>query len=508
MTNDDAVPRSERFDSTASAALVAVTGVLLLVRLFAARRVGFGDSEALYAAYALHPQPAYLDHPGLVGLFARAIGAGSAPSPERAHLVTTVLAGALPWEMAFACRACGAAWPRAFAAAVVVALVPEIAVGLFAMTPDLLLSIAWVGAVAAAAIGLRGSAGGLRSAVAFVAAGLLAGVAGASKVSGLLLMIALAATYTSRAARAHGRTAAPWAGLAIGAIVLVPIVAFEARSGWPLLRHRLVDTQHAAGLSWRNAGAVVGGQLAYLSPLVAGLAVLAVREAWRERGDGVGHLLLLTAAIPAAVLVPLCLWSAVAEPHWLAPALLSLVPAAARSPRAPSRRAVMRSLALAGLLVAGAYAWVLVPGMVRLAPASYDPQLDLANELYGWPRVIEAVREEVTAETTPLTDVGEVVVVGPHWIICAQLEVGLSRRDARVPVGCETPTGDDYGAWWPRRRWHAADSIVWVTDARFDVSPDFGPLFRVDRARHINVMRDGREARRFVILVLTRRAQS
>jgi|HubBroStandDraft_2_1064218.scaffolds.fasta_scaffold10975_3 hypothetical protein len=502
MTNDVAVPRSD-----ASAVLIAVTGVLLAVRLFAAGRVGFADSEALYAAYALHPQPAYLDHPGLVGLFARAIGAGSAPSPERAHLVTTVLAAALPWEMALACRACGAAWPRAFAAALVVALVPEIAIGLFAMTPDLIMSIAWVGAIAAAAVGLRSSAGGFRSGAAFAAAGLLAGVAAGSKVSGLLLMVALAATYASRTSRAYGRTTAPWAGLAIGAIVLVPIIAFEARSGWPMLRHRLVDTQHAAGLSLRNAGALVGGQLAYLSPLVAGLAVLAAREAWRDRADTVGRLLLLTALVPAVVLVPLCLWSAVAEAHWLAPALLSLVPAAARSSRGPSRRALTWSLVVAGLMVAAVYAWVLVPGVVRLAPASYDPRLDLANELYGWPRVVEAVREEVTAETTPLTRFGEVAVVGPHWVICAQLEAGLYRRGANVPIGCETPTGDDYADWWPRRRWLAADSIVWVSDARFDVSPDFGP-FRVDRARHINVMRDGREARRFVILVLTRRAQS
>jgi hypothetical protein len=507
MTNEDAIVRPGRFDSPASLALVAVTGMLLAVRLFAAQRVGFGDSEALYAAYALHPQPAYLDHPGLIGIFARAVGAGTAPSPERAHWITTVLAAALPWEMAVACRACGAPWPRAFAAAVVVALVPEIAIGLFAMTPDLLLSIAWTGAIAAAATGLRGSPGGLRSGAAFAAAGVLAGVAAGSKVSGVLLMAALATVYASRPARPHGRTAAPWVGLAIGAIVLVPVVAFEARSGWPLLRHRLIDTQHAAGFSWRNASALVGGQLAYLSPLVAGLALLAVRDAWRGRADGAGRLLWLTAAIPGAVLIPLGLWSAVAEPHWLAPALLSLVPAVARSPGGPSRRAVVRSLVLAAVFVVAAYAWVLVPGAVRLAPASYDPRLDLANELYGWPRVIEAVREEVTAETTPLTRFGDVAVVGPHWVICAQLEVGLERRAAGVPVGCETPTGDDYAAWWPRARWLAADSIVWVTDARFEASPDFG-AFRVDRARHINVMRDGREARRFVILVLTRRAQS
>ena len=59
--------------------------LLLAVRLYAAGELGFGDSEALYASYALYPQPVYLDHPGLIGLLARLIGGGGAPSPSAAH---------------------------------------------------------------------------------------------------------------------------------------------------------------------------------------------------------------------------------------------------------------------------------------------------------------------------------------------------------------------------------------------------------------------------------------
>src|SRR5271170_1173974 len=120
----------------AAAALAAISVALLGARLYAAAQVGFGDSEALYASYALHPQPAYLDHPGLVGILARLVGGGSAPSPARAHVLTSLLCGLFPFAMALACRACGAAWRRAFAAALVVAVVPEVAVGMFAMTPD------------------------------------------------------------------------------------------------------------------------------------------------------------------------------------------------------------------------------------------------------------------------------------------------------------------------------------------------------------------------------------
>jgi dolichyl-phosphate-mannose-protein mannosyltransferase len=484
------------------AALAGVSAALLAVRLVAAARVGFGDSEALYAAYALHPQPAYLDHPGLIGVFARTVGGGTAPNPERAHLVTSLLAGLVPWEMALACRAAGASWGRSFGAAVVFALVPEIAIGLFAMTPDLLLALCWTGSLALAAAALRAPPASARATFGFAGAGLLAGAAAASKVTGLLLLAALVATYAGRAARAHARTIGPWVGVASGLVVLVPVVAFERRSGWPMLSHRLADTQDGSGFSLRNLGALVGGQLAYLSPLVAILAGLAARAAWRQRADAVGSLLLSVSFLPAAALAVLCLWSRVAEPHWMAPAMLALVPAMARAERAPSRRFAMASAALAGTFVAAVYAWVLMPQSLRLAPASYDPRLDLANELYGWPSVFSAVRNEVAAQWTPGLE--DVAVVGPSWVVCAQLDAEM-RGD--VHVGCDSPIGDDFDRWWPRDRWHKANSIVWVTDERFGGLPDF-PVHALFALRKIRVQRAGRTVRVFTVAVFVRRAST
>jgi hypothetical protein len=486
--------------------LGAATLALLAVRLVAATHVGFGDSEALYASYALHPQPAYLDHPGLVGLAARLVGGGTAPSPLAAHLATAVLATAFPWILALTCRACGAAWPRALAAALVAALAPEIAVGLFAMTPDLLLSLAWTGAIGLAALALGARAGSGRASAAFAGAGLLAGVAAASKVTGLVLFGALALAYASRSARPHGRTLAPWAGLAAGAVILVPIVGFEARSGWPMVTHRFVDTQADAGLSLRNVGALLGGQLVYLSPLVAVLAALAAREAWRARGqDAIGRLLWGCFALPAVMLVPLCLWSRVAEPHWVAPALIALVPAAARAARVPSRRLVVAACATAAAMVAAVHAWVLVPGAVALAPDSYDPLLDISNELQGWPEVTAAVRKEV-ADATLVGPDGEkptLAVVGPHWVVCAQLEAAL--RD-QVRVGCDTRVPDDFDLWWPRPLWRSADLVVWVSDARF--GPPSLPKHAAVREREVRIERAGRPVRLFTITLLARRVQA
>jgi hypothetical protein len=488
-------------DRPLTAALAAISVALLAVRLFAASRVGFGDSEALYAAYALHPQSAYLDHPGLIGVFARFVGGGTAPSPERAHEVTALLATAVPWAMALLCRAAGATWRRSLTTAIVVALVPEMAIGLFAMTPDLLLALLWIASLTLSAVALQAPPGGSRASLAFAGAGLLAGAAGASKVTGLLLLPALVAAYASRPARPHARTIAPWAGIAAGLVVLAPVFVFEARSGWPMLVHRLSDTQSAAGLSLRNAAALVGGQLAYLSPLVAFLVVVAAREAWRGRADAVGTLLLAASAIPAAVLVPLALWSRVAEPHWVAPAMLALGPALARSSAALSRRLVVASAAIAAACVIAVHAWVLVPGALRLAPASYDARLDIANELYGWPEVLSAVREEVAAQASPGLE--DVSVVGPHWVICAQLEADL-RGDVRV--GCNTPIRDDFDTWWPRDRWRNAESIVWVTDDRYGPPPRL-PLHALFTLRKIRIKRADRVVRTFTIAVLLRRAE-
>jgi hypothetical protein len=490
--------------SPALAALAAASVALFAVRLVAAHRVGFGDSEALYASYALHPQPAYLDHPGLVGIVARCLGGGTAPSPLRAHLVTAFLATAFPWSLAAACRAAGATRQRAFAAALVAALAPELAVGLFALTPDLLLAFTWTGALGLAAMALRSVPASGRATLAFAGAGLLAGTAAVSKVTGVTLFVALAATYASRPARTHGRTLAPWAGLAAGAVVMAPVLLFESRTGWPMLRHRLIDSEAGAGLSLRNAGALLGGQLVYLSPLIAWLAALAAREAWRDRGDAVGRLLGASFVLPVAALLPLCAWSRVAEPHWMAPAFLALVLAAARASSAPSRRLVVSSCALAAALVAAVHAWVLLPSAVLLAPASSDPRLDLSNELVGWPEVIAAVREEARAASPEPGDPSsqDLAVVGPHWVICAQLEAAL-RGDLRV--GCNTPIPDDFDTWWPRARWRAADLVVWVTDRRF--GPPALATHDALRSREVRIERAGRTVRVFTITVLASRAQ-
>ena len=489
-----AEPRVPPLRDPAGRALFLVTIGLIGLRIAAMRSVGFGDSEALYASYALHPAPAYLDHPGLIANLASLLGEGGAPTPARAHAFTAAIASLVPWMVYVVARTAGAAFRPATFAALAIAAAPEIAIGLFAMTPDVLLAPLWLATLGAAITALRSRPGDVRASTAWIVAGLLAGTAGAAKVSGLLLPVAIVATLAAPPGRPHARTPWPWAGLALGAVVLAPIVLFEVRTGAPLLRHRLVDSQAGAGLSLRNLGALVGGQLAYVSPLLLALAFLAARALFRRWfRDPIDTFLFFATAIPVVVLVPLMLWSRVAEPHWLAPAFLALPIAAARPPAlTPLRWLYVSGVALGLAATVFVHAWVLVPDAFKFARPA-DTRLDISNELFGWDEAERTVRELLASQPSA----SEVVVVGPHWTVCAQIH---ARLGAGVRVGCMTKIRDDFDDWLPRASWQKADKILYVSDNRFEEDPTkVFPDRAASRRARASVFRGGRLARTFTM---------
>ncbi len=486
------------------------------MRSYAASHVGFGDSEALYASYALHPAPAYLDHPGLVGLVMRAIGVGGAPSPQDTHKVTTFASALVPFLIAGAARLAGAKWKRAFWTALVVAAAPEIAVGLFAMTPDLILAFTWPLSLGLAALALRERPRTFRANGAWALALLLAGIATAAKLSGALLLISLFLTpLTVPSARAHARTWGPYAGLLLAGMVLWPVISYEHAFHYALLRHRLVDTA-SFGPTPKSVATFLVAQLAYVGPVLivaAGAAALRLYRSvgrWDAVDDHAGgdHVLAAGGASLAFSLV-----NRVAEPHWIAPALLGLPLFVARestseppsSPPASARPTARRSDGLlpavaffTGLfLTALLHVWVLVPACARLIPEEQE-KVDIANELYGWPRALAVAREMITDERIG-TGKGPVVVT-PHWVLSAQLAAGLG---ADVPVACDMTIPTDFDDWEPAVVWRNADSLLFVTDARFpvDLNARF-PDRHVTNERTVSVLRGGRIIRTFKLALL------
>ncbi len=485
-------------------ALAALVLVATLVRLHAARVVGFGDSEALYACYALHPQAAYLDHPGLVGVVMAELGGGGAPSPTTVHTLTTVLlALSIPLAVLVA-RASRASEGAALGVGFVLFAVPELAIGLFGLTPDALLFPTTLLFLLFATLALRPEDDARRP-VWFLLAGLSAGVAASAKVTGILLLVVLAVA-SARTARA--RTPWPWLGILLGGIVVSPVVLYEIRHGFPMASHRLVSTQADGGFSLRNVLAFAGGQLAYVSPVFAILAVAAARRLWRARNaDPQARLLFLSFAIQAPVLGFLALWSRVAEPHWFAPALLALPFAEARAPGPLTRRLAHAGFGVALGLTALVHAWVLVPASAALVPAGVDPKVDIANELYGWNQALAHARDVLASDRGPGDPDGSgIAVVGPHWTVCAQLHAGLGRG---VAVGCDTPIRDDFDGWLPRHAWRARETILWVSDNRFATAPAPSlPGHSRTLESRVRVMRGGRTARIFTFTVFERRAQA
>ncbi|MBX3181616.1 MAG: glycosyltransferase family 39 protein [Polyangiaceae bacterium] len=483
-------------------ALGAILGslVLLGLRLWLGTRVGYGDAEALYASYASFPQPGYLDHPGLIGSVARWLGDGAPPPARLIHLFSAVLGGLVPWVGYFAARRSGATQDGALTTCLALLLFPELSVGLFGFTPDLLLVPLWLLALGAAAAALRAPLGSATQLAWWLLVGGALGLGALSKVSMVMLGLALLAVLLSPPGRPQLKTLGPYAGLVTCAILLMPLALWERGQGYPMLTHRLVTTQGEAGFSLRNLGALIGGQLLYATPpfLIGGYWVL---RRLRPLSELTHRLLAAAIYVPLVGLGLLCLWSPVAEPHWLGPAYLAAAVGLGLMPEVATRW-LRRSAVILGVFV-----WALGALLVgtdlapRLLKGTYEPRYDLANDLYAWRSGLEVVRQTVT-EARARRPGAALTVVAPHWTLCAQVHAGLA---GDVDVGCQTPGGDDFQLWWPEARWAGAEQLVYVTDDRFQVNlTERFPKRRAVARKSSLTLRGGRVVRRVEVSLLER----
>ncbi len=447
--------------------------VLLMVRLSLAEIVGYGDAEALYVVYGLYPRAGYLEHPALIGWLSRLIAdANGVPSPATAHRLTAIASTTIPYLGGFAARAMGASWRGVMAAVLSFLLLPQMAIGLFAFTPDLPLAVFWILALALGAIAIQAEAGSNRALAATLGAGLCIGAATMAKVSGVLLGIGFLVTWLARPMRGRFRTAAPYGAMAAALICVSPLVMQEIRLGFPMLHHRLVASQVGFGPSLRNVGALVGGQLLYVTPfMLIAAGYILVDLVKRRKQDAISRLLFWTSVIPLVALSILTLLSRVAEPHWIAPAYVALVLHFARrfddAPSVISRRLTIASVATAIAAIAIVFAFVRYPVLPKVMGSRYNPRWDITTDLYAWREGAALVREELDVIRGGESST-DVAIIGPHWVICAQVQAALG-NEARV--GCDGPFRDEFDVFYPRDEWRRAKTILYVTDDRFDANP-------------------------------------
>ena len=333
--------------------------------------------------------------------------------------------------------------------------------GLFAMTPDLLLAFAWVG-------GARSRGGGASRAPAVerpcrggarCSPGLLAGrrVRGegrrrpprCSRSSSTYLSRALRARTRGRSGRGRGSPLGARRRRADRALRGAHGVAHAPP---PARRH--ADAARASRFETRARS--LGGQLVYLSPLLlVACRVVALALVARAEIAATPTASLLYARSPSRSRprAPLPL-----EPRRRA-ALARPGAARAPAPRAPRRMGSLvagaRPLAsrarrlgvVTGLRHARARVGARAPRRCASLPASADPALDIANELVrvaDGVDVVRASRRRAHAAEAPDD------VRSSSGRTGSSARSSMPRCDGDIPVGCDDDLRDDFDDWLPR----------------------------------------------------------
>ncbi len=477
--------------------LVLVALLLAGSNLLASSLFGLGDGEALYYAYSQNLALSYLDHPPLIGwlIFISTHLLGSHVIAVRLvslgmMILSAVFTYLLTRDM-FGSRA--AAWSPLLLLAT-----PIFSVGLIAAAPDAPLAAIWplfTWQLYRALVD-KGDTVWTRFGRPILL-GLLIGFAFLAKYTGVCLVVTVVIVLGSRPGRGWLKRPGIWIGSLVTVATVLPVVMWNHQHGWVGLLHRFVWTQAGAGFSLRNAGALLGGQLAYVGPIVLPLLVWSIFYLLKKRDNRISTLVLLAASIPVfAVTYPLVLWSDVAEPHWPGVGYMPLFAAAAAlvADRARARAMAKVAVGLGCVVLVALHIAVATPLLpVAMSEDSYRPEYDLGNELRGWPEVAEAIRA--------MND-NNLPVISGFYTQCSQLAFAL-HRPGDPEVRCASPETDDFDIW------HGAfvlpeEGALFVTDNRFDHDPkELVPGARVRGSPVVvEITRGGRWVRRFKLYTL------
>ena len=270
--------------------------------------------EAYYVFYARHPALSYFDHPPILA-WCLALPARLHPPPPIAVRLVPFLFAAL--TLAGALRLARRFVPDAPGPAVLLlATTGVFSVLSVVALPDAPLVAAWTWSLCFLAEALLDD-----RAVAWLPAGLCAGLAFASKYSGAFVVLGtgLLLLLLPRGRRAL-RTLWPWIGLLFAGLATAPVWIWNATHGWASFVFQTAGrVEHARGLSPWNLLGLLGSQLVLaLPPLVwawGRVAIQSVPRALLGALDPEELFLAVFSLVPAAVLVLVSLW-AVVKPNW------------------------------------------------------------------------------------------------------------------------------------------------------------------------------------------------
>jgi len=422
------------------AAPLAFAALAALLHLACGDRYGFFRDELYFVACGKRLAWGYVDQPPLAPALARVAwwlsGEGASVLRFRLpwgllHAATVLVAAAL------ARRLGGGSFAAALAAAAVAIAPIHLAQGHLVSMNGLELLL-WAGVALAALVAVDGRPR------AWLAAGLLLGLALLSKYSGGLLALGLLVGLLATRARGQLATPWPWAGASLAAILALPAALWQLGNGLPfveLLRN---------GQAYKNAAVPVAGVLGEALLLLHGpaggllvLAGLVALLAWKPlakaRFLGVGLLALLGAYLALG-----------AKPYYLAPAMTPLLCAGAVVAERAVRPAWARRAALLAVVVPAALAAPLaIPILPPDAMVAWQERLGvrprklermtygdmpqhLADQL-GWPEQVATVA--AVARALPPEDRARAVIYTTNYGRAAALEL-LGRGLDLPPVIC------------------------------------------------------------------------
>ena len=385
-----------------------------VIRLALAGHLGLGIDESHYVLYGRHPAWGYFDHPPMVGFLAALTGMlGDGPllarlGPIGCSVAALVLLRRLALALYHDERV-------ALAAAALLTVMPAHHLLSAALLPDAPLNLLWCGTLLAAWHAMRRGSWAL-----WLTTGALFGLTLLSKYHGVLLAGCLFLyVAASPGARVWLRRPHPYVAFAVGLLVFVPNIAWNAQHDWISYAFQL-----GRGGGHARAGKLLlaaGGQLAAASPVIMGLlaaAWMALLTTPRLRSEA--DRFVLWTSLPVFAFFAVIGTTGKILPHWpfvgwwtgslgLAGVLIARLDAGGDSARR-WRRWSVAGAGIGAAMVALTYTCLFAPiveplyegarrASIRLhavwpsipALGPYELKYDPTNDLYGWDVAADAI---------------------------------------------------------------------------------------------------------------------
>jgi 4-amino-4-deoxy-L-arabinose transferase-like glycosyltransferase len=260
-------------------------------------------------------------------------------------------------------------------------------------------------------------------------AGAALGLSGLSKYHGVLVALGAALFLVGTARRRKALThPAPWAGAALAALIISPVLIWNARHGWASFLFQAGRSQGEGVAPWLAPLSLLA-QAGWLLPWVFAWLAMGLWAAWRSARDERFWFLASLGLPTIALFTLLPIFGNLGLPHWAMPGWFLLMPLAGlwlagltdqTRPQRWARQAAIGTLAVLALIGShAATGW-----MTRLVPAisRSDPTL----ETVGWDQLRARLRE------TGLDDPRRVIITD-SWQNAGRADVALERSYTVMP---------------------------------------------------------------------------